>query len=197
MRSLWGIVSDSGANVKKARQRLCPTDSEDCLPHKLHNAVFHVVNKSEEGGRHASFNETIYKDLTAIQSWFVWIRASEGRIHQLEKSMPDGVKFKMPLLGNATRWWGKHKMLERFLYLKKALEMTAETNGLDSLKEMLSAPDDFLQKKFWMRITCYNDIFSVLNKLSVKSQAEKKETRSRLVTWIEKCMEDRGWMGSS
>lgn len=184
--TLSGMVSDNGSNVKKARTELCPTDSEDCVAHLLHNCIGHVIEKAEKGkASHARFQSSIQADLSAIQGLCVWTRESQSRINELEKAMPSEQKFLKPTHGNKTRWWGKYKMVERLVYLKPAFDRLMEQpEYLEDLKLRLSPPEDFLSEKFWMRVMCYKRIFAILNKLSVKSQREKTETRSRLVTWL-------------
>lgn len=188
--TLAGIVSDRGSNVKFARNDLCPYDSEDCVAHLLNTCVGHVVDRSEDGKKtHERFSSSIHADLSHIQMFFVWMKSNEYHLHMLEEAMPRGTNFKKPLLANATRWWGKFRMVERLIYLKEAImAMLDDPADLQNIRDRVGS-QLFLGTKFWLKAQSYKEIFGILNKLSVKSQGEKKETRSRVVSLIHETLD--------
>lgn len=112
------------------------------------------------------------------------MKSSEYKTRMLRETMPAGVDFKKPVIANATRWWGKFKMLERFLYLKQGITKMVQHSEVLEMVRGRAGSKEFLSKLFWRQVECLEEIFRVLNKLSVKSQAERTETRSRIVSWI-------------
>lgn len=189
---LSAMVSDEGSNVKWARDHLVPYDSETCVPHRLQRAILQVTQRADGNqGRH--FCHIMSQDVSSLESWMANIRCSQAQLEELTKLLPQNVEFRIPKLGNDTRWWGKYLMIERVLYLKQGLHSLAEEIGVSNVQTSINATEDFLTFAYWKRIGEYKKIFETLHILSVKSQADQIETKSRMVRLIreaEKALQD-------
>lgn len=180
---LGAVVSDSGANVRKAKTLLVPGDGEPCFNHLLKSMWGDVLERPTD--------PVAAKDFNAMSSLISCIRMTPSLRNLMrnlqEKEGDDALQF---IAANITRWEGRYLSLERFLKLKDFLVETHKKECFAQYLDFETFPEDFLCDEYFVRLNGYLKILKIAHEISVCAQGQTYPTSSSVCMWVNELLSE-------
>lgn len=194
---LVSTVTDKGANVLAASRILTGEDAKFCINHEIKKVVDDCFCGSSATPATAPLAAAL---LTMITNISAWIRTDKDEKRVFESLQDQSVPLQL-LVDNETRWEGKFNCIDRFLFVRVAIN--ALLGSEQSLfQEMLpefqegELPFDFGGEQFWTCVKEVRDVLKVLHIVSKAAQGEEFITNSIIPYWVDQlmkvCVRDEG-----